>query len=551
MSVTIVRRASFGTLALLVARAAAAQPTLPAIDSVFAAFGRATPGCAVGVSDRGRVVERAYGMADLEHDVPNATTTRFEAGSVSKQITAAAVVLLALDGKLSFDDDVRKHFPELPDYGTRITVRHLLNHTSGLRDWGSVAAIGGWPRGTRVYTNDLTLEIARRQRALNYTPGAYYSYTNTGYSLLALLVGRVSGKPLAEFTRERIFAPLGMTSTSWRDDFTRVVPGRAIAYEPGADGTFRLDMPFENTYGHGGLLTTPADLLRFTANLESGTLGGPRFVEEMHRQARLTNGRTIPYASGINVMSYRGVPEVSHSGSTAGYRAYLARYPRQGVAVAVLCNHAAANATALAHRVAESFLGAAAASAAARPDSATAVARVTVPAERLAALAGTYRSARDGAPYRLALVDGTLRADGRTSLVPLGPSRFRVGAATLVVDDAAGGRRAALRVVSADGDTVRYEPVAAFTPTAAQLAAYVGTYVSAEAERTLVVESRDGQLRVRDEHGRTLGPLTPAYPDDFAGRTFDVHFTRNPNGTVTGFAVRDARVWNLKFERRM
>src|SRR5438067_7211779 len=268
------------------------------VDRLFSKWTDSTPGCAVGVATDGKaVLAKAYGMADLEHDVKNTPDTIFEAGSVSKQFTAAAVLLLAREGKLSLDDPVKKYVPELPQYETPITIRHLLNHTSGLRDWGSVAALGGWPRTTRVYTNDLVLDIARHQRSLNYPPGQYYSYTNTGYNLLALIVGRVSGMRLAEFTRQRIFVPLGMTQTAWRDDFTRVVKGRAIAYERADSGTrFAMDMPFENAHGNGGLLTTPADLLRWTANLETGALGGPRFLAEMHRQARLTSGRTIEYA---------------------------------------------------------------------------------------------------------------------------------------------------------------------------------------------------------------------------------------------------------------
>ena len=290
------------------------------VDAVFGRFaGTTAPGCAVGVSEDGRaVMTRAYGMADLEHDVANTPATIFEAGSVSKQFTAAAIVLLAQEGKLSLDDEARKHVPELPDYGKPITIRHLLTHTSGLRDWGSVAAIGGWPRGTRTYTHAHVLDIAGRQKALNYAPGMYYSYTNTGYNLLAVIVDRVSGMPFAQFTRTRLFEPLGMTSTQWRDDYARVVKGRAIAYRPGAGGQWRMDMPFEQVHGNGGLLTTVDDMLKWTENLRTGAVGGPKFLEEMHRQARLTSGRQIEYARGLYVTTHRGVREVSHGGATAG-----------------------------------------------------------------------------------------------------------------------------------------------------------------------------------------------------------------------------------------
>ena len=228
------------------------------VDAVLSRWDATTPGCAVGVSLQGRsVLEKAYGMADLEHDVPNTPDTIFEAGSVSKQFTAAAVLLLARDGKLSLDDQVRKYIPELPDYGAPLTIRHMLNHTSGLRDWGSVAGIAGWPRGTRVHTHAHVLDIVSRQRSLNFPSGTRYSYSNTGYNLAAIIVSRVSGQSFAEFTRARIFEPLGMTRTSWRDDYTRIVKDRAIAYS-GGPGAFSTEMPFENVHGNGGLLTTVA-----------------------------------------------------------------------------------------------------------------------------------------------------------------------------------------------------------------------------------------------------------------------------------------------------
>src|SRR5436190_6246996 len=329
------------------------------VDAVFARWNQATPGCAVGVGVNGKsVLERAYGMADLEHDVPNTPDTIFEAGSVSKQFTAAAVLLLARDGKLSIDDPVRKYIPELPDYGVPLTIRHMLTHTSGLRDWGAVAGIAGWPRTTRAHTHGHVLDIVSRQKALNFTPGTAWSYSNTGYNLAAIIVSRVSGQPFADFSRERIFAPLGMTRTSWRDDFTRVVKHRAIAYDSQADG-YHQDMPFENVHGNGGLLTTVGDLLRWNENFAVPKVGDAAFLAEEQTPGRFNDGKPHDYAFGLYVRPYRGVDEVSHSGSTAGYRAFLTRYPRQHVSVAVLCNAGNANATQHAHAVAEAYLGAA------------------------------------------------------------------------------------------------------------------------------------------------------------------------------------------------
>jgi CubicO group peptidase (beta-lactamase class C family) len=372
-------------------------PALPAdaaVDKIFARWTTETPGCAVGVSKDGApVLQKAYGMADLEHDVRNTPHTIFEAGSVSKQFTAAAIALLARDGKLSLDDQVRKHVPELPDYGVPLTIRHTLMHMSGLRDWGSVAAIGGWPRTSRVYTHAHVLDIISRQKALNFTPGARYSYSNSGYNLAAIIVSRVSGKSFAEFSEERLFKPLGMTRTSWRDDFTRIVKDRAIAYSD-ERGSFAQDMPFENVHGNGGLLTTVGDMLRWNEHFVKPVIGDMDFVRLQQAPGNFNDGKPGTYALGLMIGKYKGVNEVGHSGSTAGYRAHLARYPDQRVSIAVLCNVTSGAATQYAHAVADLYLGPALQGTATTP-----AGRRPQPAQtfkptraQLAAYAGTYTS---------------------------------------------------------------------------------------------------------------------------------------------------------------
>jgi CubicO group peptidase (beta-lactamase class C family) len=539
--------AGIAALAASLALAQTAASPAAAVDGVFARWNTTSPGCAVGVSLDGRsVLERAYGMADLERDVPNMPETIFEAGSVSKQFTAAAVLLLARDGKLSLDDPVRKYVPELPDYGPgrTITIRHMLTHTSGLRDWGEVAGIAGWPRGRRVHTHAHVLDIVSRQKALNFTPGTDWSYSNTGYNLSAIIVARVSGQAFADFSRDRIFVPLGMARTSWRDDYTRIVKHRAIAYEPSGSG-YREDMPFENVHGNGGLLTTVDDLLKWTENLRTGAVGGPKFLEEMHRQARLTSGRQIEYASGLFVTRHKGVPEVSHGGATAGYRAFLARYPDQKLGVAVLCNAAHANPGMLAHQVADLYLGDAVASAAA-PDEKP----VTVDAAALGALAGSYRDARRGELLRLTVEGQQLRVMGGPPLVPVGDGRFAAGSMRIAFRPAAAGSaRRGLDLISPDGDTLRHEPVVAWTPTAAQLAAFAGAYRSDEAEVTYTAAVADGRLELRDAYGGRI-PLTPVYEDTFAAGGGTWQFGRDRAGRVTHLVAGSDRVWALRFERR-
>ena len=348
---------SVTTIAFVSARQAGAPQAPEArIDAVFSKWTTETPGCAVGVSKDGKpVVQKAYGMADLEHDAPNRADTIFEAGSVSKQFTAAAVLLLAQEGKLSLDDPVRKYVPELPDYGAPLTIRHMLQHTSGLRDWGEIAAIAGWPRTTRVHTHEHVLDILSRQKALNFPSGTQYSYSNSGYNLSAIIVSRVSGKPFADFSQERIFTPLGMTKTSWRDDHTRIVKGRAIAYEASGGG-FRIEMPFENVHGNGGLLTTVGDLLKWNENFVSPKVGNREFLKIQQEPGRFNDGKPHTYAMGLVVNEHRAVAQVAHSGSTAGYRAHLTRFPTERLSVAVLCNVSSGTATQYAMSIAEMYL---------------------------------------------------------------------------------------------------------------------------------------------------------------------------------------------------
>jgi CubicO group peptidase (beta-lactamase class C family) len=405
------------------------------VDRVFAEWtGDSTPGCAVGVERHGRpVLTRAYGMADLEHGIRNAPETIFEAGSVAKQFTAAAVVLLALDGLLTLDDDVRKYVPELPDYGHTITLRHLLTHTSGLRDWGSVAAIAGWSRGARTHTHDHVVDILSRQRALNFEPGTEYSYSNSGYNLLAVIVDRVSGMPFAEFSRTRIFEPLGLTSTQWRDDYRRIVPGRSSAYGA-SDAGWAIDRPIENVHGNGGLLTTVRDLLVWSHALESGAVGGAEFTRVMHERGVLNDGRMIDYASGLVIGEIDDQAEVSHTGATAGYRAFLGRYPDSKLGVAVLCNAGNVNPGQVGRRVARIALrgGAAAEAPTAAERSREEPPQPPEPAlAELESLVGEYYSPEVEATLRVVLDDGRLvllrRPADRVVLRPVEKDLFAAG----------------------------------------------------------------------------------------------------------------------------
>jgi hypothetical protein len=386
-----------------------------------------------------------------------------------------------------------------------------------------------------------------RQKSLNYQPGTTYSYTNTGYNLLAIIVDRVSGMPFAEFTRTQLFEPLGMRRTSWRDDFTRIVKDRSIAYDVRFDGGMSTDMPFENVHGNGGLLTTVGDLLIWTENLETGRVGGPAFLQEMHRQAVHNNGRRHVYASGLRVSTYNGVREISHTGTTAGYRAFLARYPDQRVAVALLCNNGSANSTTLGHAIADAYLGAAVQRRAAAP----APAGIAVPVETLRANVGLYRDPITGASLRLVMADGRLRLDRGAALIPLSATTFQVGttARRFAIERVSGTTRPRIRETSEDDDATVYEPVPDFTPTPADLGAYAGEYYSADAETGLVAAVESGTLVLRRRPGTRM-TLTPVYADAFDSPMGRVRFIRDAAGRVAEISVRQERVWDLRFVRR-
>src|SRR5258706_6639285 len=226
-----------------------AKSKLTEVDRIFAAFNTHTPGCAVGVSDHGTVALRAgYGMADLERRVPVYADTVFESGSVAKQFTAMAILLLAQQGKISLDDPVRKYLPELPDYGASLTIRHVLSHVSGLREWRLIATFSGTPEGTYVLDNHDLLRIASKQRALNFDPGTHYSYTNTGFNISTILIERAlaNGQTFPAYTQEFIFGPLGMTNTRWRDNFRAITPNRALAYGMNDAKVLEQQTPIEN-----------------------------------------------------------------------------------------------------------------------------------------------------------------------------------------------------------------------------------------------------------------------------------------------------------------
>jgi CubicO group peptidase (beta-lactamase class C family) len=422
------------------------------IDAVFARYASPTaPGCAVGVFQNGRITyENGYGSANIEYDAPITPRTPFIMGSVSKQFTAAAIALLIEDGRLKPTDDVRTYVPELPDYGTTITIDHLVHHTSGLRDFWTLVQAADL-RNDDGYSAGDVLRLAARQRHLNFTPGAEYNYSNTGYVLLGIVVQRVTGKTLRQFVDERIFTPLGMSHSHFHDDHTEPARGRASAYSPTAHG-WRINVWNNDIVGQGGLMTTVEDLQKWDENFYTGQVGGRALLARQLTQGVLNDGSTLTYAYGLEVTRYRGLPIVEHSGSTGGYRTDITRFPGQRTTVVTMCNVSSANAVALAHGVADvvlaGALGEPAAIAQTGATSGTA-APAAYSAAELARVAGRYYSEELDAVY-----------DVTTSGTTLFLARARSGPDTLRATPVRGAFRDA-------GLTLRFEasdsPAAAFT----------------------------------------------------------------------------------------
>jgi len=548
MRTLVLHAAVFGLLtAAPVARAQqSADPDRAALDRVFAQWNtKDGPGCSVAASRDGRTVyEAAYGMANLETDTPITPASILHSASVSKQFTAMAVLLLAREGKLSLDTDIRTWLPELPDYGHKITLRHLLNHTSGLRDqWDLLSLARGRFEEDRITEADV-LDIVSRQKALNFTPGTEYLYSNTGYTLAGTIVARVSGKSLRDFADERIFKPLGMTRTHFHDDYTMLVKGRTSAYAPRPGGQWRVSIPNFDTYGATSLYTTVGDLLKWQENFRSPVVGDAALLREMQTSAVLANGDSTGYGLGIGISGERGRILVGHSGADAGYRAYTGRYPEHAFAVAVLCNAAPSNPAALADSVSKLFLHLAANE---PPAPKPAASKPT--ADALARFAGVYVNPTTGAPTYVSVREGGLIV-GRTTgpaLVPLSERRFWFAPQRAEWEFRPNGDL----VVQFRGAPPR-QP-ATFVrreiarPSAADLARYVGTYYSEELGATYTVSATDTALTMRT---RTSQPRTavPAYGDAFTGQAL-VEFTRDASGRVTGLLMSTGRVRKVRFEK--
>ncbi len=559
------------------------------VDKLFAQWDEPdAPGCALGIVKDGQLIyKRGYGMANLDYNIPISPKSVFNIQSISKQFTAMSILLLARQGKLSLDDEIQKYVPELSRYQSPITIRHLIHHTSGIRNYIQLAELAGMKDVNVHLTEEDFLGLIARQKELNFKPGEEYLYSNSGYFLLGLIVKRVSGKSLREFAGENIFKPLGMNNTQFVDDRTLVVKNRATAYLPTSNGGFSAAIRIDDPVGGGGLYTSVEDLFLWDHNFYNNKLGGgPDLITEQLSPGKLNNGENTGYAFGLGVGEYKGLKTISHGGSGGGFTSVMIRFPEQNFSVICLCNAGyKVDPYGLANQVADIFLADQLKQGAGGVDETVAAAPpiISIPEKELAGLTGLYVDPVTVHSVRIYMKDGKLMFDydqgGHYVLSPLSHNRFKVPSASVeeaeivFVRPIAGGRMQVKNIV--DGKPTTFDAVQSETLSSVQLAEFSGKYLSDElAGATYTLSIKDGKLLLQIRNGITVfsdrglvlafeqasgseAPkdilLTPAFADVFLTFVNDelviLRFMRNQQNAVSEFTLSTATVRRLRFNK--
>lgn len=510
------------------------------IDSIFQCYSKDKPGGQLAVSLNGQVVySKAWGMANLETGTPLTSESLIEAGSVSKQFTAAAVLLLEKQGKLKLDDPIDKYIDGLPSYGVPILIRHLIHHTSGLREWSDIAEFAGSPQVLRVMDNNAVLRIICRQKSINNRPGDVFRYSNSNYILLHLIVEKVSGMSFADFTQKHIFGPAGMTHSQWRDDYGKVIPGRSQAYEI-IKGKFRTAVPDNAVHGPGGLLTTAEDLLKWTTFYSGGKLGGQALLDKQIALDTLNDGTTNNYGAGLFLDRNLAKPIFHHGGATAAYRARLICSPALDLSIAWLSNTSMMDTAGFnpATAVLQMLV---------KPEDIAPFPRKNLAAEidrkKLQRLTGLYKSAQS-----MRDVDITLSKDGLLlSGIPLEPAdslRFYFFNTLLSFDNAGG-----LTVTPPSS-----EPMAYFRTNSKAMKMpqqdYIGKYLSNEAGTAIEIRQTTAGAELQLVSEASFALIVCA-KDRFLipDLKTDLLFKRNRKDEIIAVELTTPRTLHLRFEK--
>jgi CubicO group peptidase (beta-lactamase class C family) len=514
----------------------------------------AGPGCVIAIIKDGEIIyERGYGSANLQYGTPITPLTVFNVASVAKQFTAMSILLLVKEGELSLDDDVRKYIPEVPDYGKVITLRHLMHHTSGLRNYEDLIDMAAW-RPEDALTREHMLHMIARQKELNFAPGQKYLYCNTGYILLAEIVARVSRQSFREFTDRNIFKPLGMTNTHFHDSHTFIVTNGAASYYFHGNGSYKNAFSNSSVVGGGGLYSTVRDLLKWLRNFDHARVGGPQVLKQMHERGVLNSGKTIPYGGGLFIDRYKGVEIVGHGGGTAGWRSDTIRFPSQGVGLVLLGNVDTVDNYKVPRQIAELFLKTKDA-----PKTNSRARRLIQPeSAALEAFVGDYEL--EGFIVTVRVDDKKLmaRAVGQpeVELVAESENGFLIQEnQSRVLFERDDNRKVTRLILEQDGESHPGPRVTLLKPEelTKQIGDYAGEYYSDELETSYTIKVRNNEMFVAHPRLAESSVTPTGLADKFIGEgwfSFRVVFTRDNDRTVTGFRLSTDRTQNVLFKRR-
>ncbi len=524
------------------------------IDSLFLDWNKPNhPGGVIGVVQNGKTVfSKAYGLASLEYLVPNSQSTKFNIASVSKQFTAMGIVVLQQRGKLSVDDDIRKHLPELPDFGETVTIRHMLHHTSGLRSLHAMLGLAGW-RGDDSRTNEDLDRFMLTQKDLNFKPGDEYLYCNTGFMLMVNIIEKISGEKFSQWMETNVFKPLGMINTYVEDNYSRVVRNNATSYNMGKDNEFDRAVEYWGYVGSGNMHSTTDDLLRWLENFSNPKAGWESHFKIMQTLDNFNDGRKNSYAFGVGIGDYNGVKSVGHGGAIGGFRSNVITYPEKELSIVILTNFSSSSPSKKSRGISEIILGI-------EKDEkkiATTVKSKKLSNKVLAKYEGQYWNNESNYSRKVYLRNDTLRyfrsENNENPLIPIGKNKFKMSgvSSNTIINFDPGDKKSSMSLVIDDGKPITSEAYLPTESTKEELSTYAGEFYSPELETTYIISLKDATLSCHhSRHGDF--ELKRIKKDVLEGRwPFNIaKFERDNSGNIKGILVSNGRVRNLWLEKK-
>lgn len=515
------------------------------MSQIFSDFDKNSPGCAVAVIKDGEVIfKNGYGLANMEYDIPIGTTTVFNIASASKQFTAFSISLLESEGKLSFNDDIRKYLPDLPEYERPVTIKNLLYHTSGLPDHSLIGLAG--LQTDDVLTQEYILKLLKTQKNLAYVPGDKFVYINTGYTLLAAIVEKVSGQTFKEFTRQNIFEPLDMINSHFHDDYEEIIKHRAYSYQAVDSIKYSNYWSNQSWYGAFGLYTTVDDLVKWFLNFENPKIGSTAVIKQMYECGVLNNGKRLNYAFGLEVDNRKGFKRIGHGGITAGYSAYTYRYPDANLGVIILSNSNSFNLDAIVNKIEDILLP--------RTDQILNSRTSSTDTSLFKYYKGCYLGG-GGKVFKILLDSGKLFAlfDKREPLLPITDSSFSIwgGYSTLVFSKPDKGESTRLKQLTTNEEFEYLRFVSSDFKTE-KPDQFAGMYLNDELGTLFTVIYEHDKLVIKHSRLNDI-VLTHIVGDTFSGSNWRIEslvFTRDKNRGISGFKIINTnRTACLTFKR--